>query len=118
MSRFIGEPEDFRPVGQPRPVVVLGDLLDSLGVADRDRPEQERSVRRWLRDNKPHKVLAASLRQAGFLGENVSNNLSNEPRRTGPDGAGSAGSATPGNPHDSGHTRTRRHRGGQGSSVS
>lgn len=118
MSRFIGEPEDFRPVGEPRPVVVVNDLLDSLGVIDCEREEQERTVRRWLSDNTPHKVLAASLHRAGFLDGNVSNNLSNEQRRTGPDGAGSAAPATPGDPHDSGSSRTRRHRPGPRTSGS
>lgn len=118
MSRFIGEPEDFRPVGEPRPVVVANDLLDSLGVIDCGRAEQERTVRRWLSDNTPHKVLAASLRRAGFLGGNVSNKLSNEPRRMSPDGAGSAEGATAENPDDSGLRRTRRRRPGRDSSVS
>jgi hypothetical protein len=47
---------------------VANDLLDSLGVIDCGRAEQERTVRRWLSDNEPHEVLAASLRPPGFLG--------------------------------------------------
>lgn len=120
MSRFIGEPEDFRLAGEPGRVLVVRDLLDQLGVKNCSRADQEQSVGRWLNDNEPHKVLAASLRRHGFLadGENVSNDLSNEPRRTGPDGAGSAASASGRNPHDPGRGRTRRHRPGPGSSVS
>jgi len=118
MSRFIGDAKDFRQPGEPRLLVIASDLLDELGVFDCERDVQQRAVGGWLRRNEPNQVLAISLRKAGFLGENVSNNLSNEPRRTGPDGAGSEASANAGNPHDSGRRRTRRHRPGPGSSVS
>ena len=67
MTRFIGDPEDFRNPDEPRHLVVTADLLVELGVADEDRSEQERAVRHWLADNEPPKVLAASLRAEGFL---------------------------------------------------
>lgn len=118
MSRFIGDPKDFRPGGEPRPVVVASDLLDSLGVIECERDVQEGTVRRWLTENTPHKVLAASLRRAGFTAENASNGLSNESRRTGPDEAGSAAAAGASDPHGSGRGRTRRHRPGSGSGNS
>lgn len=88
MSRFVGEAEDFRLPGEPRRIVVTRDLLEELGVASGGRGEQELAVKEWLAHNRPHQVLALSLRKDGFLDENVSNNLSNEPRRTGPDDAG------------------------------
>lgn len=118
MSRFIGDAKDFSKPGEPRLLVVASDLLEELGIAECGRRDQQRAVDEWLDRNKPNKVLAISLRKAGFLGENVSNNLSNEPRRTGPDGAGSAAPARAGKPHDSGRGRTRRHRPGPRSSGS
>lgn len=118
MSRFIGNVDDFSKPGEPRLLAIAPDLLDELGVTDCERDDQQRAVDRWLTRNTPNKVLAFSLRRAGFLAENVSNILSNEPRRTGPDGAGSTAGVSAGNPHDSGRRRTGRHRGGPGSSVS
>ncbi len=107
MSRFIGEAEDFRQPGEPRRVVVTSDLLDELGVTDSAQAEQERAVTAWLAHNRPHQVLAVSLRKAGFAAENVSNNLSNEPRRTGPDDAGRRGVDKPADLHQRGRRRTR-----------
>lgn len=118
MSRFIGDADDFAKPGEPRLLVVAPDLLDELRVYECERDVQQRAVDGWLARNEPNKVLAFSLRKAGFLDESVSNNLSNEPRRTGPEGAGSAASVSGQDPHDSGPGRTRRHRGGRGSSVS
>ena len=88
MSRFIGDARDFRRPDEPPVLVITEDLLDELSVSECARDEQERAVKLWLADNEPNKVLARSLREDGFLGENVSNNLSNEPRRTDPDDAG------------------------------
>jgi len=76
MSRFMGEAEDFRLPGEPRRVLVTRDLIEALGVADHPRGEQELAVKAWLVTNKPHQVLALSLRADGFLDANVSNNLS------------------------------------------
>lgn len=45
-------------------------------------PGQEHAVRDWLAHNRPHQVLALSVRKDGFIQENVLNSLSNEPRRT------------------------------------
>lgn len=67
MSRFVGDPEDFRKPGGPRRLVVTSDLLLELGVGDSPRPEQEQAVRQWLTENEPPKVLAVSLRDDGFL---------------------------------------------------
>jgi len=92
VSRFIGEADDFRKPGEPRRLVITDDLLDELGVAGAPRDEQERAVKGWLAHNEPHQVLALSLREDGFLAENVSNIVSNEPRRTDPDDAGRANS--------------------------
>ena len=88
MSRFVGDARDFRRTDEPPVLVITEDLLDELRVSECARDEQERAVKLWLADNEPNKVLAHSLREDGFLGENVSNNLSNEPRRTGPDDGG------------------------------
>jgi len=107
MSRFVGEAEDFRQPGEPRRIIVASDLLDDLGVADRRRDEQEVAVKEWLAHNRPHQVLAVSLRRDGFLAENVSNNLSNEPRRTGPDDAGRADAGKAADLHEHGRRRTR-----------
>ena len=85
MSRFMGEAEDFRRPGEPRRLVITEDLLDELDVADCPRDKQQRAVDTWLASNRPHQILALSLREDGLLTENVSNNLSNEPRRTEPD---------------------------------
>ena len=71
MSRFVGEAEDFRQPGEPRRIIVASDLLDELGVSACARSEQERSVKEWLADNRPHQVLAISLRKARFADENV-----------------------------------------------
>lgn len=69
VSRFVGDHEDFRKPGEPRLLVVIRDLLEGLGVEDSPRAEQEKAVGEWLRDNEPPPVLAASLRDAGFLPE-------------------------------------------------
>jgi hypothetical protein len=88
MSPFIGDDRDFRPPGQARVLVLTEDLLEELHVTDRPRADQERAVRDWLGDHEPGQVLALSLRQDGFAVQNVSNKLSNEPRRMGEDEAG------------------------------
>ena len=84
MSRFVGDAEDFRRPGGARVLVLTDDLLDELGVAGCSRAEQERAVTGWLVHNPPNQILALSLREDGFIDENLSNNLSNEPRRTSP----------------------------------
>lgn len=106
MSRFIGEAEDFLRPGEPRRLIVTDDLLDELGVAEGSRADQELAVRGWLAGNEPYQVLALSLRKDGFLAENVSNNLSNEPRRTGPDDGGRPHAETPVDLHQHGRRRT------------
>ncbi len=106
MSRFIGEAEDFRQPGEPRRIIVTRDLLEELGVADSPRAEQECAVQTWLANNRPHQVLAISLREDGFLGENVSNNLSNEPRRTVTDDDGPSRSEQTADQHEHGRRRT------------
>ncbi len=118
MSRFVGEAEDFRQPGEPRRVVVASDLLDELGVTNCPRDEQELAVKEWLVRNRPHQVLAISLRTAGVAPENVSNNLSNEPRRTDPDDTGRRGVDKPADLHQRGRTWTKpdgRHPGSSGS---
>jgi len=106
MSRFIGEAEDFLRLGESRRLIITGDLLDELGVAESSRADQERAVKGWLAGNEPHQVLALSLRKDGFLDENVSNNLSNEPRRTGPDDGGRTVAETAPDLHRHGRRRT------------
>jgi len=107
VSRFIGEAEDFLRPGEPRRLIITEDLLDELGVAACSRSEQERAVAGWLAHNRPHKVLALSLRKDGFLDENVSNNLSNEPRRTVPDDGGQTAGESAADLHEHGRRRTR-----------
>lgn len=107
MSRFMGEAEDFRLPGEPRRVLVTRDLLEDLGVASHPRGEQELAVKAWLVANEPHQLLALSLRADGFLDENLSNNLSNELRRTGTDDGGRPASETPADLHEHGRRRTR-----------
>lgn len=112
MSRFVGDARDFRKLGEPRVFVLTADLLDELGVAGCGRDDQERAVKQWLADNEPNKVLALSLREDGFLDANVSNNLSNEPRRTGPDDGGRTDADKAPDLHQHGRRRTkpdRRH---------
>lgn len=106
MSRFVGDARDFRNPGEPRVLVLTGDLLDELGVAGCGRDVQERAVKQWLADNEPNKLLALSLREDGFLAENVSNNLSNEPRRTEPDDGGRTPSENAADLHQHGRRRT------------
>ncbi len=118
MSRFIGEAEDFLQPGEPRRLIITEDLLDELGVAACSRADQERAVNSWLSHNRPHKVLALSLRKDGFVLENVSNNLSNEPRRTGPDDGERTGAETSADLHEHGRRRTRQHPPGRASSGS
>jgi len=118
MSRFVGEAEDFRQPGEPRRIIVASDLLDELGVTDRPRHEQEVAVKEWLAHNRPHQVLAISLRKDGFLAEDVSNNLSNEPRRTGPDDGGRGTPSTPADLHEHGRSRTHPDRPRRSSSGS
>lgn len=67
MSRFVGNRDDFRKPGEARRLVVTSDLLSELGVANSRRKVQQDAVRRWLASNQPPKVLAASLRAAGFM---------------------------------------------------
>lgn len=118
MSRFVGEAEDFRQPGEPRRILVVSDLLDELGVADCTRDEQEVAVKEWLAHNRPHQVLALSLRKDGFLAENVSNNSSNEPRRTGPDDGGRASVDKAADLHQRGRRRTKPDRRNPGSGGS
>lgn len=107
MSRFIGEAEDFLRPGESRRLIITEDLLDELGVAACSRSEQEQAVAGWLARNRPHKVLALSLRKDGFLNANVSNTLSNEPRRTGPDDAGRTVDGEAPDLHQHGRRRTK-----------
>ena len=106
MSRFVGDARDFRRPDEPPVLVITEDLLDELGVAGCGRDDQERAVKQWLADNEPNKVLAHSLREDGFLDVNVSNNLSNEPRRTDPDDAGRTDPGTGSDLHQHGRRRT------------
>lgn len=69
MSRFVGDHEDFRKPGEVRQLLVTSDLLFELGVGGSSPAEQEDAVGRWLDQNEPPKVLAASLRADGFLSE-------------------------------------------------
>jgi len=114
----MGEAEDFRLPGEPRRVLVTRDLIEELGVAGHPRGEQELAVKAWLATNEPHQVLALSLRADGFLDGNVSNNLSNEPRRTGTDDDGRAPAETPADLHRHGRRRTKADPHGRGSSAS
>lgn len=106
MSRFVGDAQDFRRPDEPPVLVITEDLLEELNASTSARAEQERSVKQWLADNEPNKVLARSLREDGFLDENVSNNLSNEPRRTSPDDAGRATVDKAADLHQRGRRRT------------
>ena len=106
MSRFVGDARDFRKPGEPRALVLTADLLDELGVAGCGRDDQARAVKQWLADNEPNNLLALSLREDGFLDANVSNNLSNEPRRTSPDDGGRADVDKAADLHQHGRRRT------------
>ncbi len=117
MSRFVGDARDFRRPDEPAVLVLTKDLLDELGVVSCARAEQERVVKEWLSDHEPNRVLALSLRKDGFLPGNVSNNLSNEPRRTEADDAGRVKSESGSDLHQHGRRRTKpddrkRHSGG------
>ena len=107
MSRFVGDARDFRRADEPRVLMLTEDLLDELDVADATRSEQEGAVRAWLADNTPNQVLALSLQKDGFLDEKLSNNLSNEPRRTGTDDAGRGSSPQRSDLHQHGRSRTK-----------
>ncbi|MHB1910461.1 MAG: hypothetical protein ACYCTI_00190 [Acidimicrobiales bacterium] len=113
MSRFIGDERDFRRPGQARVLVLTEDLLEELHVTDRPRVDQERAVRDWLGDHEPGQVLALSLQQDGFVPENLSNKLSNEPRRMGEDEAGRNNGETRSDLHEHGYTGTTPDRPGQ-----
>jgi len=106
MSRFIGDERDFRQQGQARVLVLTEDLLEELHVTDRPRADQERAVRDWLGEHEPGQVLALSLRQDGFVPKNLSNKLSNEPRRMGEDEAGRDNGETRSDLHEHGRSRT------------
>lgn len=116
MSRFVGEAEDFRLPGEPRRIIVARDLLEELGVQAASRADQAIAVKEWLAHNRPHQVLALSLRKEGFDVDNVSNNLSNEPRRTGRDDAGQRDVDKAADLHQRGRRRTRPDRRNPGSS--
>jgi hypothetical protein len=118
MSRFVGDARDFRRPDEPRVLILTGDLLDELGVAGCGRDDQERAVKEWLAGNEPNKILALSLREDGFLDANVSNKLSNEPRRTGLDDGGPSSAESGSDLHQHGRRRTRRHPPNPGSSGS
>ncbi len=106
MSRFVGDAQDFRRPDEPPVLVITEDLLDELGVTGCSRDEQLMAVKGWLADHEPNRVLAHSLREDGLLEENVSNNLSNELRRTGTDDGGPAPAETPADLHRHGRRRT------------
>jgi len=111
VSRFVSEARDFRAAGEPRPIFATEDLLNTLGVSDQDRVEQQRAVDDWLSRNEPHDLLAYMLVQDGFVvgspDGNVSNNLSNELRRTGTDDGGRAPVETAADLHRHGRRRTK-----------
>jgi hypothetical protein len=118
MSRFIGEAEDFGPPREPCRLIITEDLLDELRVTDCPRAEQQGAVDHWLAFNRPNQILALSLREDRFLEENVSNGLSNERPRTGPDDAGPASRETRSDLHERGRRRTRPDRAGRGAAGS
>ena len=67
MSRFVGDPDDFRWPGESRRLMVTADLLEQLGATWLPRVEQEHAVVRWLEHNQPNQMLASSLETSGVL---------------------------------------------------
>jgi hypothetical protein len=109
---FYARPENQEPQGPPRrrrsrltemvPVRFAPETLEEV----RDRADaDDRSVSAWIRRAVEHELQRQG---AG----NVSNNLSNEPRRTGTDDAGRGGVDKATDLHERGRRRTtadRRH---------
>ncbi len=73
---------------------------ETLAEVHRCADEDDRSVSSWIRRAVEHEL-------ARQRGANVSNNLSNEPRRTGPDDAGLRGVDKPPDVHQRGRKRTK-----------
>ncbi len=84
---------------------------ETLAEVHRRADEDDRSVSSWIRRAVEHEL--------GRQGrENVSNNLSNEPRQTDPDDAGRRGVDKAADLHQRGRTRTRPDRRNRGSGGS
>lgn len=115
---FYSRPENQTPQGPARrrrsrltEMVPVRFPPETLAEVHRQADEDDRSVSSWIR-----RAVEHELERVGST--NVSNNLSNEPRRTGPDYAGRELADKVADLHEHGPSRTRRHRQGGTSSGS
>jgi len=112
---FYARPENQEPQGPARrrrsrltEMVPVRFPPETLAEVHRCADEDDRSVSSWIRRAVEHELE----RQRGA---NVSNNLSNEPRRTRPDEAGRRGGDKPADLHQRGRRRTKPDRRNPGS---
>jgi predicted transcriptional regulator len=115
---FYSRPENQEPQGPARrrrsrltEMVPVRFPPETLAEVHRRADEDDRSVSSWIRRAVEHELERQSS-------GNVSNNLSNEPRRTGPDAAGRADAESGSDLHQHGRRRMRPDRPGRGSSDS
>ncbi len=104
---FYSRPDNQEPQGPARrrrsrltEMVPVRFPPETLAEVRRSADEDDRSVSAWIRRAVEHELE----RQARG---NVSNNLSNEPRRTGPDEAGRADADMAADLHQRGRRRTK-----------
>jgi|GEM_PF-962801 len=115
---FYARPENQEPEGPPRrrasrltEMVPVRFAPETLNELRHRADEDDRSVSSWIR-----RAVERELARVGAA--NVSNNLSNEPRRTGPDDDGRESVDKAPDLHQRGRRRTRpdrRNRGSMGS---
>lgn len=65
-DRFNVQEGELAGPGEDTAMVVVGQLLARLGVADGTEAEQHDAVAEWLRHHEPNRILREDLIESGF----------------------------------------------------